>query len=78
MESRYQNTLTKMRYLESLPSRPILIQKWECEIYAECTVNHELKKFITDSRLVTPIISNREAFFGGRTENFYRYSPMIF
>lgn len=78
MESRFRNTMVKMEYLKNLPSRPILIQKWECEIYRECKTNNVLKKYISDPTIVTPIISNREPFFGGRTENFYRYFIYVY
>ena len=72
MDMRYQNTLKKIKYLQNLPNKPYVLVKWECEIYNECSENSDLKRCMTNWRIPTPIYSNREPFFGGRTENFYR------
>ncbi|XP_065207231.1 uncharacterized protein LOC135836366 [Planococcus citri] len=72
MDMRFQNTQTKMSFLRNLPCRPIVLEKWECEIYRDCTTDTQLKRCMTDRSTITPIYTNREAFFGGRTENFYR------
>ncbi|XP_065204306.1 uncharacterized protein LOC135834370 [Planococcus citri] len=73
MDMRYKNTLKKLEHLLSLPEAPYVITKWECEIYNECRSNPTLKHYMTNVQIPTPIYSNREPFFGGRTENFYWY-----
>ncbi|XP_065218772.1 uncharacterized protein LOC135844487 [Planococcus citri] len=73
MESRYQNTLAKMEYLKNLESHPIIIEKWECQIIQEGTEDDLLRRHLTDPNLITPILTNREAFYGGRTESFCRH-----
>ncbi|XP_065223580.1 uncharacterized protein LOC135847791 [Planococcus citri] len=71
MDMRYKNTMKKLQHLQSLVSLPHIISKWECDIYAECAENSSLKQYMTNAQIPTPIYSNREPFFGGRTENFY-------
>ncbi|XP_053390294.1 uncharacterized protein LOC128553199 [Mercenaria mercenaria] len=66
----YQNTLTKQKYIEEIGYTYVSI--WESEFEKELKENNEMRTFIEQLDMVTPL-QPREAFSGGRTEAFTLY-----
>ena len=73
MQHRYENTRKKIKNLKNLPSKPVIIEVWECEIKEACKTDETLRQHMNDPNILHQIRSNREAFFGGRTECFRKY-----
>ena len=63
----YQRTLDKKKFIES--QGYTYVQMWESDFDKEVESNAEMKLFVEQLELVSPL-QPRDAFFGGRTEAF--------
>ncbi|CAC5384164.1 unnamed protein product [Mytilus coruscus] len=70
MADLHQRTLEKKSYLENQGYK--YISKWECEFDKEIIENIDIKTFVDSVNYVIPL-EPRNAFSGGRTEDFKLY-----
>lgn len=70
----YERTLDKKRYLEK--EGYTYVCKWEKDFDREVEENSELKAFISEMDIVTPL-EPRDAFAGGRTEAFTLFKKLL-
>ena len=70
MKDLYDRTLEKERMLQEEGFK--LITMWECHFEKEIKKNIEIKEFIDNIEMATPL-DPRDAFYGGRTEGFKLY-----
>ncbi|XP_052806406.1 uncharacterized protein LOC128235642 [Mya arenaria] len=66
----YDKTLEKKRYLESFGY--LYRSIWESDFDQECKENPDMRSYIENLELVTPL-EPRDAFYGGRTEAYTMY-----
>ena len=70
MKDLYDRTLEKEEMLKKEGFKVISV--WECQFDKEINENEEMKQFIGNIDIVTPL-DPRDAFYGGRTEGFKLY-----
>lgn len=63
-EEAYQRTIARRQDIEARGYT--VVEKWECELKQELKTNLEMKDYMDNLKLVTPL-EPREAFYGGRT-----------
>lgn len=72
MEMRYKNTVAKIQHLKSLPKGYNVVEMWSCKFREFCILNPAAGNFVRNLQLEEPL-HIRDAFFGGRTEMFWKY-----
>ena len=71
LEDRYSKTMAISRRIRA--NNYELIVKWECEFRMELEQNPEISNYLGQHGLTkNPPLNPREAFYGGRTENFVK------